>query len=264
MMGVAGSCYTHGLSFGGGCVLNAMDGNSLSVTDAGALLLAATQALADLAEAGLADGGIVATETAVQRALNRLSAAGNCPLRLVIDGRTWEVGPAFDHEPHRICHRNARLEGVPRTALATVEQAWEAVLRAMAAQYRAGLVAASRQATAEKAESKIARRDQLLRRLFDLSPVGVVLIDYASGKITEANTAFMKFGSWSREALIGASIQAVLHADHEAVISRAVVELEEGGQFGPFEQDMTCPDGTCFPAIMRGLMLTAGGGQKIV
>ncbi|MFN4155276.1 MAG: PAS domain S-box protein [Paracoccaceae bacterium] len=241
-----------------------MDGNSLPVTDAEALLLAVTEVLADLAEAGLSDGGIATIEQAVQRALDRISGVLNCPLRLEVDNRLWQSAKAPDAGSGQISHAGARLEGLPKTLAAPVEKSLAAVLRAVAAQYRAALSDVARRIAADRAGSKIARRDQLLRRLFDLSPVGVVLIDHASGIITEANTAFMGYGGWQREALIGVAIHRILHADHQAMISRAVAELEEGGQFGPFDQRFICPDGSGFPAILRGLLLTTGDGQKII
>ncbi|MFN3844957.1 MAG: PAS domain-containing protein [Paracoccaceae bacterium] len=117
---------------------------------------------------------------------------------------------------------------------------------------------------ADRARAKIDHRDQLLRRLFDLSPVGVVLIDFESREIQEANTAFIGFGRWARDALIGVPIDSLLSPDQIEVIERARLDLLEHGRFGPYEQTLLRPDGTGFPAVLRGLQLTGGDGAQII
>lgn len=114
------------------------------------------------------------------------------------------------------------------------------------------------------AQDKVARRDTLLRRLFDLSPVGIVLINFGSGAIIEANSAFLTFGSWQREDLIGVTIGSLLSPEHGGVIDRATADLQAHGRFGPYEHCFVHPDGKGFPAVLRGLLLTAADGQDIV
>ena len=115
-----------------------------------------------------------------------------------------------------------------------------------------------------RAQSKVDRRDQLLRRLFDLSPMGVVLVDFETGLILEANSAFMGFGAWSRETLIGAPIRSLLSSDDADVVDLVVADLHAVGRFGPYERRFVRPDQSCLPAILRGLVLSTGDGQDIV
>jgi PAS domain S-box-containing protein len=113
-------------------------------------------------------------------------------------------------------------------------------------------------------QGKLERRDLLARRLFDASPVGVVLISFASGKILEANTAFTGFGSWSREALVGQSILTLVPEEQATFIDRALADLRSDGRFGPYEQTLVRPDGSSFPAVLRGLLIITGSGEGIV
>ena len=241
-----------------------MDGNALSATDAGALLLVIPEILAQLAEAGQSDHRPAAMDEAIQRALDTLSGAMSCSLSLVLCARVWQSGLPCAPDAAQICYGDGRLEGLPQSVPLPIQRALEAFLRTVLALHHIGEKAATRQTDVARAMSRITRRDQLLHRLFDLSPLGVVLIDYDSGRILEANAAFMAFGAWSREALIGVSIRSILHPEDVLIIRRSLVELEEGGKFGPFDQRFICPDGSGFPSILRGLLLTAGGGQKIV
>ncbi|MCU0899761.1 MAG: PAS domain S-box protein [Cypionkella sp.] len=117
---------------------------------------------------------------------------------------------------------------------------------------------------AEAAAARIDRRDLLLRRLFDLSPVGVVMIDYDTGHIIEANCAFLAFGDWSRDDLIGAPLQGVLAHGQASTVRACLAELRRTGRFGPLEQTLLRPDGSSFPAVVRGLVLAGGLGHQII
>ncbi|MDO8883805.1 PAS domain S-box protein [Pseudotabrizicola sp.] len=244
--------------------MGALNGSGRSFSVTAALLLAIPDVLADLAEAGALAADRAALDGAVQSGLNRISDALGSPLRLGVGDKLWLAGAGADVAPNQISHAGARLEGVPKPLPDPSEHALRAVLRAVVAQHRAALLAAEQLRTCTNAKGKIARRDLLLRRLFDLAPVGVVLINHATGTVIEANTAFMAFGNWSREALTGVPITAFLPPDQEAILRRAVAELDEGGRFGPYDQQFVRPDGSGFPAILRGMMLKAGDGQKIV
>lgn len=240
--------------------MGATGGIQSALTDTGAWLVTISDFVADLAEAEHAGP----FETVVQAGLDRMAGLSGTALRLSLTGRAWQTGLGLDADSDPVSSDGARLDGVPATLAEPIRQALGAVLRVVVAQHRAHQRAAEQQIASTKAEAKIARRDLLLRRLFDLSPVGVVLIDQVTGTIIEANTAFLGFGDWTREALIGVPIAAFLASDHAATIRQAADVLEEGARFGPFDQHFVRPDGSSFPAISRGLTLTAGDGQKIV
>ena len=252
------------VSSDGGRTLNAMDGTGLASDTAEALLLAISEVVADLAEAIVPGAGLHRADEAIQNAVTRLSGALRCPLHLTIMDKDWVSGPVTELAPGRISHAAVNLDGVSDALPATLRQALGAVLRAISALFRAGQAGAERQVGEHRAATKIARRDRLLRSMFDLSPVGVVLIDYPTGRIIEANAAFTGFGSWTRADLIGTTIRSLVHDDHKAIINAAVAQLVEGGQFGPVEQQFIRPDGSSFPAVLRGLMLSAGGTRKVV
>lgn len=113
-------------------------------------------------------------------------------------------------------------------------------------------------------ERRLGRRDHLLRQLFDLSPIGVVLLDFDNGAIIEANEAFLGFGGWVREDLIDTSVHDLLTPENAEMRDTALYNLTENGRFGPLEDKLQRPDGTRFPAILRGLKLDGRDGQQIV
>ncbi|MDO9637816.1 MAG: PAS domain S-box protein [Pseudotabrizicola sp.] len=241
-----------------------MDGTGLAGNTTEAVLLVVSDVVADLAEASVLGLGMDPAEAAIQHAMVRLSGALRCPLRLTIVNKVWISGQGTDLAPGRIVHGGAALDGVSDALPAALRQGLGAVLRALSALHRAGKAGAERQMAEQRAANKLARRDRLLRSMFDLSPVGVVLIDYPTGRIMEVNAAFAGFGNWTRGDLIGATIRSLVHQDHESIITAAVAQLEEGGQFGPIDQQFMRPDGSDFPAVLRGLMLGTGCHKKVV
>jgi PAS domain S-box-containing protein len=228
-------------------VLTAPAQHRLVVPDIAAMPLVVADALADLAETG------------IQPALERVAEALGVSLTLVIEDARWQagtgpVGPAAYHVAE------ARLIGLPQLAApdtqpdAGLKRALRPFLRALLASVR----------VEADTRHRIAGRDRLLRRLFDLSPVGVVLIVLETGRIVDVNAAFMGFGSWPRDALIGAQIHSILSPDNQDHIARATSALQAEAAFGPYNLRFVCPDGSDFPALVQGRILVSDEGTEIV
>lgn len=115
-----------------------------------------------------------------------------------------------------------------------------------------------------KTEGKLARRDTLLRAMFDLSPVGILLIEEETAVIIEANAAFLGFGNWAREEVVGQDIFELMPESDRHVPAAAVAQLAHDSHFGPIEHVFQRPDGGIFPAVVRGVMLNSGMGKGII
>lgn len=116
----------------------------------------------------------------------------------------------------------------------------------------------------ESALARLQRREVLLRNLFDLSPIGILLIDAETGLIVEANAAFLGFGDWPREAVVGQDIAVLLPPADRHVHAEAVSQLETSLRFGPIEHAFARPDGGSFPAVVRGMQIESGRGGRFV
>ncbi|MBN2631875.1 MAG: PAS domain S-box protein [Rhodobacteraceae bacterium] len=219
------------------------------MADDTAVLVAVALAMAD-----------VATHDDPQDGLDRLAVALDLPLSLHHGGTSWRAGTGTPGKALRKAD-GVRLQGGPETLSQAAELALTAFLRAVAArltslQAQVGMV--------ERLQGKVERRDQLLRHLFDLSPVGVVLVDGESRQIIEANAAFQGFGTWTRDDLLGQDIFVLLGPEHSQLRNDAVRDLAQNGRFGPVESCFRRPDGTLFPAVVQGISLAQARGRKIV
>lgn len=113
-------------------------------------------------------------------------------------------------------------------------------------------------------QDRVERRNTLLQSLFDLSPVGVILFDLESGIISKVNTAFLSFGNWASDAILGQHIFALVPEDSETLRHQAVEELQATGRFGPFEETLNRPNGEAFPVVIQGIRFPTGDDRQIV
>lgn len=114
-----------------------------------------------------------------------------------------------------------------------------------------------------EAQARVGRRDALLKDLFDLFPVGVLLLNYKTARVLEANEALLRLGGWTREDIVGRTFDALLSTDVEEDIERAIADMKETGQFGPIEKAFRRPDGSQFETIIRGLKVGRPGDRRV-
>ena len=119
-------------------------------------------------------------------------------------------------------------------------------------------------AAADTTLARLQRREVLQRNLFDLSPTGILLINAYSGLIVEANAAFLGFGNWSREAVVGHDVVDLLPPADRHVLANALSQLATSLRFGPIEHAFSRAEGGSFPAVVRGIQIESGLGKRMV
>ncbi|MCF8516206.1 MAG: PAS domain S-box protein [Rhodobacteraceae bacterium] len=112
-------------------------------------------------------------------------------------------------------------------------------------------------------QARVGRRDALLKDLFDLSPVGVLLLNYKTAQVLEANETLLRLGGWAREDIVGLPVDALLSADVTGDIDLAVADMKAKGQFGPIEKLFRRPDGSLFETIVKGLKVGLPGNRRV-
>lgn len=197
-------------------------------------------------------------ETAVATALGGISAACGVDVALV-SGR----GPPADPDETRL------WSSVPDLglciALAPVPEALRTALLAFVeAVGAARLRQAKVRAAIDAADAKVQRRNANLRTLFDLSPVGVLLIEEGTAKIIEANAAFLGFGDWTHDTLLGRGMFDLMPESGREVPAEVMAEIAAHSRFGPIEHAFQRADGGRFPVVLRGTLLETGPGKRII
>ncbi|MDH5572632.1 MAG: PAS domain S-box protein, partial [Gammaproteobacteria bacterium] len=103
-----------------------------------------------------------------------------------------------------------------------------------------------------------------LRALFDLSPFGIVLNDYNTGKFIEANNAAIAPTGYSREEFLNLTFWETTPKDYEAQELLQLEYLEETGRYGSYKKEYIRKDGSRYPVLLNGVVIYDMSGEKLI
>ncbi|SES69168.1 PAS domain S-box protein [Oceanicella actignis] len=106
-------------------------------------------------------------------------------------------------------------------------------------------------------------REELLEGLVELATVGIMLYDYHTGRIEEANPALAETLGIPREKLPGIRYREVFLPDGLAEAeARARAQMAVGERFGPFELTVRRSDGQVRNVLVNGVLVQDDLGRK--
>ncbi len=116
----------------------------------------------------------------------------------------------------------------------------------------------------KRTELALAESEEQFRRLFEKSPIGIVLAQLRSGEILDMNDAFLRAGGYQREELRTLQASRFFQEDKGTVEDHILTPLRETGRFGPIERQIPCEDGSAYPANIQGLRINTNFGEPLV
>ncbi|MDX1757784.1 MAG: PAS domain S-box protein, partial [Marinobacter sp.] len=114
------------------------------------------------------------------------------------------------------------------------------------------------------AELKLKESEARLRGLFELSPVGIALIEFDTGRFVEVNDALLASTGYTREALLALSYWDITPKGYEVQEVLQRESLLTRGQYGPFEKEYLRRDGRRFPVILHGMLIEDHSGRRLI
>jgi diguanylate cyclase (GGDEF)-like protein/PAS domain S-box-containing protein len=114
-----------------------------------------------------------------------------------------------------------------------------------------------------KAAAELRAADEKLRRLYELSPIGIALTDM-QGHYVEFNAAFMKITGYSREELNGLDYWALTPEEYAEQEAEQIEALRTRGSYGPFEKEYVRKDGSRVPLRLTGVLIQGSDGVPYV
>lgn len=115
-----------------------------------------------------------------------------------------------------------------------------------------------------KAERALEHQEALLRGLFELSPVGIALNDFASGRYLDANAALLDALGYAKEELLALSYFAVTPEKYHALEAPQRRRLLAEGHYGPFEKEYIRKDGSHVPVLLNGILVRDQDGRPLI
>ena len=113
-------------------------------------------------------------------------------------------------------------------------------------------------------EAALSNSEARLRSLFDLSPFGIVLIDYNSGDIIEMNDRILSLSGYTKDEFLRLDQWELTPKDYEKQELAMRANLVQTGRYGPYEKEIIQRDGTRTPVLLNGVLIEEDNGRKLL
>lgn len=116
----------------------------------------------------------------------------------------------------------------------------------------------------QRLSEALRRSESRFRRLSDSNMIGIIVAG-DSGKILEANEAFLAMIGYSREGMAKQELRwtDITAPGHEYLDEAAICEMRERGFCRPFEKEYVRKDGSRVPVLIGCAAMEQGGGEII-
>lgn len=108
-----------------------------------------------------------------------------------------------------------------------------------------------------------AASDEKLRALFELSPLGIALVDM-QGRHVEFNDTFLRLLGYPAEVLQTLDFRSLIPDRFAEKVARLQTLLETTGRFGLLEMEYRSQDGRLIPVQVSGMRITGSDGRHYV
>jgi PAS domain S-box-containing protein len=128
-----------------------------------------------------------------------------------------------------------------------------------------GYISVIRDLSSSQASSEMSSyREGQFTAFFEMCPHPILLSDFDSGELLDANRAFKQVFGIDPQQALGITVRNILPEDAAWVTDSAAKALKERQSFGPFEASLRGEDGTRFPAVLRGFLSVDPNGRRLV
>ena len=108
------------------------------------------------------------------------------------------------------------------------------------------------------------RAENKFKMLFELSPIGMAMVDHETGDFLEVNASVLEATQYTKEEFLNLTYWDVTPREYEEQEMQQIKDLNETGHFGPYEKEYIRKDGTRYPLSIRGASFTDTSGKKVV
>ena len=116
----------------------------------------------------------------------------------------------------------------------------------------------------KQAEESLKQSEDQFRRLFELSPIGIALNDFISGRFLEVNQALQEATGYSRDEILAMSYWRMTPAEYTEQELAQLQLLKDHAAYGPYEKEYIRKNGSRFPVLLNGFRLTDAGSRQVM
>jgi PAS domain S-box-containing protein len=115
----------------------------------------------------------------------------------------------------------------------------------------------------EQAEEALRSSEEKLRKMFDFSPLGIIL-NAMDGQFIEANPAMLKMVGYTLEEMNALSYWDLTPAKYEKDEARQLESLAKTGRYGPYEKEYIRKDGSLVSINLNGVLITGSDNKQYI
>jgi PAS domain S-box-containing protein len=116
----------------------------------------------------------------------------------------------------------------------------------------------------KKQEEELIYQKNLLSSFYNLSPIGIALNDYDTGKFIDANDKLTEPTGYTKEDFLSLSYWDLTPKEYENLESVALQQMEDKGRYEVFEKEYIRKDGSRYPVSLQGIVVTDAEGKKLI
>lgn len=104
----------------------------------------------------------------------------------------------------------------------------------------------------------------LLSALYNLSPIGIALNEYETGKFLDVNNKLIEPTGYNKEEFLSLSYWDTTPKEYEALETNAIQQMESIGRYDQFEKEYIRKDGSRYPIALQGVVIKDINGKKLI
>lgn len=116
----------------------------------------------------------------------------------------------------------------------------------------------------KRTELALQESETQLRRLYELSPIGIALNNYLTGEFLEVNDALLSPSGYTRQQLKAKNFHDLIKPESAPRLNQILEELKDHQRFGPHELEIYRADGGSYPATVRGMKIRNTSGIPLI
>lgn len=104
----------------------------------------------------------------------------------------------------------------------------------------------------------------LLSALYNLSPIGIALNEYETGKFLDVNNKLLEPTGYNKEEFLSLSYWDTTPKEYEPFETTAIRQMESKGSYDLFEKEYIRKDGSRYPIALQGVVIKDINGRKLI
>lgn len=116
----------------------------------------------------------------------------------------------------------------------------------------------------KRTEIALQQSEAQLRRLYELSPIGIALTDFRTGQFLDVNAALLRPTGYHRDDLMALDFWQLLPPDTDNRKREIIEGLKSEEPFGPYELAIKKTDGSTYPAVLQGVKIYDASERTLI